>query len=180
MFQEEYTDAKAPVGIDLSSGEALVPSDTGIWDNYRVKRQLLHSWSVSSYHYFMKLKQLYFYKHFTWFSGNINLLLAVHEGCTGKYWPKVVAVHNQYSPVQLKQPRLVSSYKMAHKFWICRLSKTTNTQPVNFFMETVCIAKSLQEKKKIRTLRSTSRLPCHVIKHTFYSVSFHFKKATAM
>ena len=123
MFQEEYTDAKAPVGIDLSSGEALVPSDTGIWDNYRVKRQLLHSWSVSSYHYFMKLKQLYFYKHFTWFSGNINLLLAVHEGCTGKYWPKVVAVHNQYSPVQLKQPRLVSSYKMAHKFWICRLSK---------------------------------------------------------
>lgn len=51
MFQEEYTDAKAPVGIDLSSGEALVPSDTGIWDNYRVKRQLLHSWSVSSYHY---------------------------------------------------------------------------------------------------------------------------------
>lgn len=116
MLQEEYTDAKAPVGIDLSSGEALVPSDTGIWDNYRVKRQLLHSWSVSSYHYFMNLNQLYFYKHFTWFSGNINLLLAVHEGCTGKYWPKVVAVHNQYSPVQLKQPRLVSSYKTAHKF----------------------------------------------------------------
>ena len=49
MFQEEYADGKAPVGIDLSSGEALVPSDTGIWDNYRVKRQLLHSWSVSNY-----------------------------------------------------------------------------------------------------------------------------------
>jgi len=49
MLQEEYADAKAPVGIDLSSGEALLPSDTGIWDNYRVKRQLLHSWSVSSY-----------------------------------------------------------------------------------------------------------------------------------
>ncbi|PFX23381.1 T-complex protein 1 subunit zeta [Stylophora pistillata] len=44
-LQEEYAEAKTPVGIDLSSGEALVPSDSGIWDNYRVKRQLLHSWS---------------------------------------------------------------------------------------------------------------------------------------
>ena len=112
---------------------------------------------------FMKLKQLYFYKHFTWFSGNINLLLAVHEGCTGKYWPKVVAVHNQYSPVQLKQPRLVSSYKMAHKFWICRLSKKKkNTQPVNFFMETVCIAKSLQEKKNQNAeIYLETTLPCN-------------------
>lgn len=44
FLQEEYADAKTPVGIDLASGEALVPADTGIWDNYRVKRQLLHSW----------------------------------------------------------------------------------------------------------------------------------------
>ena len=58
MFQEEYADAKAPVGIDLSSGEALVPSDTGIWDNYRVKRQLLHSWSVSNYNYVIKINYL--------------------------------------------------------------------------------------------------------------------------
>ena len=69
MFQEEYADAKAPVGIDLSSGEALVPSDTGIWDNYRVKRQLLHSWSVSNYIYFIKIIYLehqatLFCKHF--------------------------------------------------------------------------------------------------------------------
>lgn len=46
LFQEEYADGGTPVGIDLSSGEALVPSDTGIWDNYRVKRQLLHSCTV--------------------------------------------------------------------------------------------------------------------------------------
>lgn len=45
-LQEEYAEAKTPVGIDLSSGEALVPSDSGIWDNYRVKRQLLHSCTV--------------------------------------------------------------------------------------------------------------------------------------
>ena len=25
-------------------GEAIVPGDEGIWDNYRVKRTLLHSW----------------------------------------------------------------------------------------------------------------------------------------
>ena len=30
LFQEEYADAGTPVGIDLSSGEALVPSDSGI------------------------------------------------------------------------------------------------------------------------------------------------------
>jgi len=26
------------------SGEALIPVDVGILDNYRVKKQLLHSW----------------------------------------------------------------------------------------------------------------------------------------
>ena len=33
-----------PVGIDLSNGEALIPADEGIWDNYCVKKQLLNSW----------------------------------------------------------------------------------------------------------------------------------------
>jgi len=28
----------------LLTGEALIPTDAGILDNYRVKRQLLHSW----------------------------------------------------------------------------------------------------------------------------------------
>ena len=52
---------------------------------------------------------------------NNNLLLTEREGCTGEYWPEVVAVQTersevrtkttegQYSPVQLEQARLVSS-----------------------------------------------------------------------
>lgn len=32
------------VGIDLQSGEPFDPVVEGIWDNYRVKRQMLHSW----------------------------------------------------------------------------------------------------------------------------------------
>jgi T-complex protein 1 subunit zeta len=32
------------VGIDLESGEPFDPTVEGIWDNYRVKRQMLHSW----------------------------------------------------------------------------------------------------------------------------------------
>ncbi|EGG01330.1 uncharacterized protein MELLADRAFT_45200 [Melampsora larici-populina 98AG31] len=36
----------AAVGVDLSTGEPLNPVTEGIWDNYRVKRQLLHSCCV--------------------------------------------------------------------------------------------------------------------------------------
>ena len=46
----------------------------------------------------------------------INLLLIEHKGCSEEYWPEVVAVRGstkmtdgQYSPVRLKQARLVSS-----------------------------------------------------------------------
>lgn len=42
--QEEFAASKMPVGLDLSSGEALSPADEGIWDNYCVKKQLLNSW----------------------------------------------------------------------------------------------------------------------------------------
>ncbi|XP_046841571.1 T-complex protein 1 subunit zeta-like [Xenia sp. Carnegie-2017] len=45
-LQEEYSDIGKPVGVDLSSGEAFIPADLGIWDNYNVKRQLLHSCTV--------------------------------------------------------------------------------------------------------------------------------------
>ncbi|KAL0072437.1 T-complex protein 1 subunit zeta [Marasmius tenuissimus] len=34
------------VGIDLQDGEPFDPTVNGIWDNYRVKRQMLHSCSV--------------------------------------------------------------------------------------------------------------------------------------
>nr|XP_061801438.1 T-complex protein 1 subunit zeta-like isoform X2 [Nerophis lumbriciformis] len=34
------------VGVDLSSGEPMVASEAGVWDNYSVKKQLLHSCTV--------------------------------------------------------------------------------------------------------------------------------------
>ena len=43
-LQAEYGKSKVPVGIDLSTGEPMNPATNGVWDNYRVKRQLLNSW----------------------------------------------------------------------------------------------------------------------------------------
>jgi len=34
------------VGLDCDSGEACVPQDKGIYDNYRVKRQMINSCTV--------------------------------------------------------------------------------------------------------------------------------------
>ncbi|XP_060079122.1 T-complex protein 1 subunit zeta-like [Ylistrum balloti] len=45
-LQEEYTDPSQAVGLDIKTGEALIPMDSGIVDNYRVKKQLLHSCTV--------------------------------------------------------------------------------------------------------------------------------------
>ncbi|EGO00023.1 hypothetical protein SERLA73DRAFT_180394 [Serpula lacrymans var. lacrymans S7.3] len=44
-LQDEQAEGNT-VGIDLESGEPFDPSVEGIWDNYRVKRQMLHSCSV--------------------------------------------------------------------------------------------------------------------------------------
>jgi len=41
-LQSEYNDTKAPVGLDLSTGDCISPSMEGIWDNYCVKRQMLN------------------------------------------------------------------------------------------------------------------------------------------
>ena len=45
-MQEQYTNDGPLVGLDLKSGEACIPADFGIYDNYRVKKQILHSWFV--------------------------------------------------------------------------------------------------------------------------------------
>lgn len=45
-LQEEYFSAQQPVGIDINTGEPLIPLNEGILDNYRVKRQILHSCTV--------------------------------------------------------------------------------------------------------------------------------------
>ncbi|KDQ57764.1 hypothetical protein JAAARDRAFT_156742 [Jaapia argillacea MUCL 33604] len=44
-LQDEQAEGNV-VGIDLQSGEPCDPTVEGIWDNYRVKRQMLHSCSV--------------------------------------------------------------------------------------------------------------------------------------
>lgn len=42
----ESTDAGQAVGMDCSTGEAINPTDHGILDNYRVKKQMIHSCTV--------------------------------------------------------------------------------------------------------------------------------------
>jgi len=36
------------VGLNLSTGDGSDPGEAGVWDNYRVKRQILHSSTVVS------------------------------------------------------------------------------------------------------------------------------------
>ena len=60
-LQEEFVRSGQPVGLDLSTGalfnvlcryvimcvslgEAMIPSEEGIWDNFRVKKMLLYNW----------------------------------------------------------------------------------------------------------------------------------------
>lgn len=43
-LQQEGEETDQPVGLDLKSGEPMDPVTEGVWDNYRVKRQMLHSW----------------------------------------------------------------------------------------------------------------------------------------
>ena len=47
-LQEEHASSKAAVGLDCTTGEPLLPETSGIWDNYRVKRQSLHLATVLS------------------------------------------------------------------------------------------------------------------------------------
>jgi len=45
-LQEEYNKSGLPIGIDLTTGEPMVPAERGILDNYVVKRNLLNSCCV--------------------------------------------------------------------------------------------------------------------------------------
>ncbi|KAM4699083.1 T-complex protein 1 subunit zeta [Discoglossus pictus] len=45
-LQTEYAESGQLVGVDLNTGEPMVSSEAGIWDNYNVKKQLLHSCTV--------------------------------------------------------------------------------------------------------------------------------------
>lgn len=43
---EESSALEEPVGLDLSTGEALKPTDAGIYDNYNVKKQIINSCTI--------------------------------------------------------------------------------------------------------------------------------------
>ncbi|XP_012234559.1 T-complex protein 1 subunit zeta [Linepithema humile] len=43
---EESNALGEPVGLDLSTGEALKPTDAGIYDNYNVKKQIINSCTI--------------------------------------------------------------------------------------------------------------------------------------
>merc|ERR1719374_336524 len=45
-LQTEYKESGQLVGVDLSTGEPMVAGEAGVWDNYSVKKQLLHSCTV--------------------------------------------------------------------------------------------------------------------------------------
>uniref|UniRef100_A0ACB8ECY2 T-complex protein 1 subunit zeta n=1 Tax=Sphaerodactylus townsendi TaxID=933632 RepID=A0ACB8ECY2_9SAUR len=44
--QAEYAESGQLVGVDLNTGEPMMAGAAGIWDNYSVKKQLLHSCTV--------------------------------------------------------------------------------------------------------------------------------------
>lgn len=45
-LQEESRLNPEPIGLDLTSGEAINPKEAGIFDNYIVKKQIINSCSV--------------------------------------------------------------------------------------------------------------------------------------
>lgn len=45
-LQEAYAEGKPSLGFDINSGEPMDPAVVGIWDNYRVKHQMLDSAAV--------------------------------------------------------------------------------------------------------------------------------------
>ncbi|KIK53462.1 hypothetical protein GYMLUDRAFT_250411 [Collybiopsis luxurians FD-317 M1] len=47
VLQDECAEGNI-AGIDLQSGKPFDPTVEGIWDNYHVKRQMLHSWYLDS------------------------------------------------------------------------------------------------------------------------------------
>jgi len=45
-LHDAHAESKKLVGIDLKTGGALFPMEHGIVDNYRVKRQIIHSSTI--------------------------------------------------------------------------------------------------------------------------------------
>jgi len=47
-LQESHQSGSSAIGFDIHSGEPVDPASTGIWDNYRVKRQMVDSAAIIS------------------------------------------------------------------------------------------------------------------------------------
>ena len=107
-----------------------------------------------------------------------NLLLTEREGRTGEYWPEVVAVRTerievrtkttegQYSPVRLKQARLVSSLLYGTRVMlVSKLPAFENKKNTSYdhFHGNGPYGKIPTKKEPIRTPGFTPRLPCHII-----------------
>uniref|UniRef100_A0A4W4GWQ9 Uncharacterized protein n=1 Tax=Electrophorus electricus TaxID=8005 RepID=A0A4W4GWQ9_ELEEL len=45
-LQTEFKESGQLIGVDLSTGEPMLAGEAGVWDNYSVKKQLLHSCTV--------------------------------------------------------------------------------------------------------------------------------------
>uniref|UniRef100_UPI00398F428C T-complex protein 1 subunit zeta n=1 Tax=Pristiophorus japonicus TaxID=55135 RepID=UPI00398F428C len=45
-IQTEYSESGQLAGVDLNTGEPMLAGEAGVWDNYNVKKQLLHSCTV--------------------------------------------------------------------------------------------------------------------------------------
>jgi len=41
-LNDEHEETEMPIGLDINTGEPILPADEGIWDNVRVKRQCLY------------------------------------------------------------------------------------------------------------------------------------------
>ena len=44
--QEKYAESKIPVGINVYTGEPMIPEDEGVWDNYNVKKHFIQMATV--------------------------------------------------------------------------------------------------------------------------------------
>ena len=52
-LQTESRLNETPMGVDIETGEALLPEDGGIWDNYCVKKQIIDSATVITEHFLL-------------------------------------------------------------------------------------------------------------------------------
>uniref|UniRef100_A0A2K6EYG2 T-complex protein 1 subunit zeta n=1 Tax=Propithecus coquereli TaxID=379532 RepID=A0A2K6EYG2_PROCO len=52
-IQAEHLESGQLVGVDLNTGDPMVAAEVGVWDNYCVKKQLLHSCTVIATNIFL-------------------------------------------------------------------------------------------------------------------------------